>query len=223
MKSKRPRSNRRGKESSSKSAFGKPKFSPTKLRIVSGTHRNRKVGYNGDPATRPMKEKTREAVFSLLGGKFSDHFAIDLFGGTGILAIETVSRGAAHGIVLELARPAVTGVIENLEVLDLKDRIQVFNVDTLRWLRDFENNLTTEKLSEHFRSPWVVFACPPYKLWKAEEEKMTEGIETLYRLAPAGSRIVCETDDSFQIQDALTELEWDVRKYPPATIAIVEK
>ena len=63
------------------------KFSPTKLRIVAGQMGGRKIVYSGDPAIRPMKEKTRESVFSLLGGYLYETFAVDLFGGTGSVAI----------------------------------------------------------------------------------------------------------------------------------------
>lgn len=209
---------RHNRNSSSK--FGKPKLTPTKLRIVSGSHRGRKVSYNGDPATRPMKEKTREAVFSLLGGKFKNQTVIDLFGGTGILAIETLSRGAEYGLVMELSRRAVTTIIENLNVLEMNDRVQVMNVDSVRWLRDIEANLKEGRLPSWLDQPWIVFVCPPYRLWTSEQENLVRAIETMHRIAPEGSSIVCETDHTFQIQDVLTELTWDVRKYPPATIAI---
>ncbi|MFN3190986.1 MAG: RsmD family RNA methyltransferase [Aureliella sp.] len=217
-RTKRPRRQKRGE---GQDRFGKEKFVPTKLRIVSGEHRGRKVAYNGDPATRPMKERTREAVFSLLGGKFDGELCIDLFGGTGILAMETYSRGAASALVLELSRAAVTTIVENLESLGIGEYVRVLNVDTLRWLRDAEANMLDFTELEY--PAWIVFACPPYRLWTAESERIVEGLRGLMALAPTGSQLVCETDQTFSIAEAIPEWDWDVRHYDPAYISVVTK
>ncbi len=196
---------------------GPQKNRPTKLRIVSGDMGGRKISYNGDPATRPMKQRTREAVFSLLGGKLPGTFAIDMFAGTGILAMESISRGSASGVALELARPAVRTIVGNLKDLNLGDRLQVQNVDTLRWLRHLDLQLV------NFPDvPWIVFCCPPYKLWINEGEKLCEGLAELYDSSPSGSQFVCETE-KYDICEQLPQIEWDVREYHPATISIAKK
>lgn len=194
------------------------KFTPTRLRIVAGDLRGRKVDYNGDPATRPMKQRTREAVFSLLGGHLPGTQAIDLFGGTGILAFESVSRGSVRASILELARPAVKTMLENLRKLDLAERVQVHNVDTLRWLRSVEGHVQGWQ-----DLPWIVFCCPPYRLWHTQGQRLADGLASMFELSPVGSRFVCETEDTFDIAAAIPQLEWDVRKYSPARIAIAEK
>ena len=45
-----------------------------------------------------MKDRTREATFNLVGGDLSDFIAIDLFSGSGVLAMESISRGAQEAI-----------------------------------------------------------------------------------------------------------------------------
>lgn len=201
-----------------KPGLGPKKFSPTKLRIVAGNLRNSKIGYNGDPVTRPMKERTREAVFSLLGGYLDGAHVLDLFGGTGILAFESVSRGAHSAVVLELARPAIKSMLENMKALQLENRVEVQNVDTLRWLRNLESQTRAWP-----RSPWVVFCCPPYRMWTNEQERLVAGIESLYERCPVGSKFVCETDKTFDLPAQTTTIQWDVRKYPPAIISIAQK
>lgn len=192
-----------------------PKQVATRLRIVAGELGGRKIDYNGDPATRPMKERTREAVFSLLGGYLYNTFAIDLFGGTGILAFESVSRGADRAIILELSRPAVTTMLASMEKLNLSDRIDVFNVDTLRWLRNLEMaRVGWPDL------PWVVYCCPPYKMWTSDTQRLCAGLMDMYAASPVGSRIVCETERKFDLLAAMPDVEWDVRDYDPAKIAI---
>ncbi len=65
------------------------------LRIVGGQLRRRRIQYSGDPRVRPMKDRTREALFNLIGPIASDVYAVDLFAGTGALALEALSRGAS--------------------------------------------------------------------------------------------------------------------------------
>lgn len=192
-----------------------PKLMPTRLRIVAGELGGRKIDYNGDPGTRPMKERTREAVFSLLGGYLYNTFAIDLFGGTGILAFESVSRGADQAIILEMSRPAVTTMLASMEKLGLSDRIEVFNVDTLRWLRNLDMARSTWP-----DLPWVVYCCPPYKMWSTDSERLCAGLMAMYAASPEGSRIVCETERGFDIVAAMPNVTWDIRDYDPAKIAI---
>ena len=194
------------------------KFSPTKLRIVAGQMGGRKIVYSGDPATRPMKEKTRESVFSLLGGYLYNTFAVDLFGGTGILAMESVSRGAERGVIFELSRPAVATIVDNLKLLRLETQIEVHNIDTLRWLRSIEANTKNWP-----QMPWVIYCCPPYRLWKEETQRLLLGVADLFAAAPAGSWLVCETEQNFDLSKELPAIDWDIRKYNPAYVAVARK
>ena len=71
------------------------------MRIVGGHFRGRKLSYTGDPRVRPMKDRVREALFNLLGPDVKGTFAIDLFGGTGALALEAISRGSSAALIIE--------------------------------------------------------------------------------------------------------------------------
>ncbi len=192
-------------------------WTPTRLRIVAGDMGGRKIDYNGDPETRPMKERTREAVFSLLGGYLYGTYALDLFSGTGILGFEAVSRGAERALLLELSRTTVTSILENASKLGIGDRIEVLNVDTLRWLQgDRVARLPVDQ-------PWIVFCCPPYRLWHEQTETMCAVLGRLYAMAPLESQFICETDLKFDLTAALPEWEWDLRKYAPAQIGVLRK
>jgi 16S rRNA (guanine966-N2)-methyltransferase len=191
------------------------KLRPTKLRIVAGELGSRRIEYNGDLTTRPMKEKTREAVFSLLGGYLVDFYAIDLFAGTGILGFESISRGATGASLLELSRATVTTILANMRTLGLADCVDVQNVDTLRWLRSAADH--TAQLP---RNPWVVFCCPPFSMWEDQTDKLVDGLAQLIECAPEGSRLVCESEDKFDVASRLPQLDWDVRHYKPAMISI---
>ncbi|QDV24912.1 RsmD family RNA methyltransferase [Aureliella helgolandensis] len=196
----------------------KPKLVPTRLRIVAGSMGGRKITYNGDPATRPMKEKTREAVFSLLGGYLYNTQALDLFGGTGILGFEAISRGAERATILELTRPAIASILANMRDLQLEELVDVHNVDTLRWLRSIP--LNTASWPE---LPWIVFCCPPYRMWTSDSERLAAGIQELYDLSPVGSQFICEAEVPFDLPAAIPGMEWDIRTYLPAIVGLCVK
>ena len=83
------------------------------LRIIGGRFRGRKLAYSGDPRTRPMKDRVREALFNLLGRAVEGKTAIDLFAGTGALAFEALSRGAARAVAIELHRPTARLILDD--------------------------------------------------------------------------------------------------------------
>ena len=71
------------------------------LRIIGGRWRGRTIRYDGDPATRPMKDRVREAVFNRIGPAVRDKTVVDLFAGTGAMAFESLSRGSTNAILVE--------------------------------------------------------------------------------------------------------------------------
>ena len=118
----------------------------------------------------------------------------------------------------ELSRPAVATMVDNLKLLRLETQIEVQNIDTLRWLRSIEAN--TRKWP---KMPWVIYCCPPYRLWKEESQRLLAGVAELYAAAPAGSWLVCETEQDFDMAKELPDIDWDIRKYNPAYVAVAHK
>src|SRR5271154_4383856 len=87
------------------------------LRIIGGRFRGRKLEYSGDPRTRPMKDRVREALFNLLSTAVKGKVAIDLFAGTGALGLEALSRGAARAVFIERHRPTAQTIGRNAAAL----------------------------------------------------------------------------------------------------------
>jgi 16S rRNA (guanine966-N2)-methyltransferase len=93
------------------------------VRIIAGEFRGRKLVAPQGLATRPTKDRVREAWFSILGPL--DGIVIDLYAGTGALGLEAISRGAKHAIFVESARPAQQAIIKNAANLGIEDRVTV--------------------------------------------------------------------------------------------------
>jgi 16S rRNA (guanine966-N2)-methyltransferase len=131
------------------------------LRIIAGDLRSRKIQFACDRRTRPMKDRTREAVMNLLGGTLEQCVAFDLFGGSGVLAFESISRGAEKAVVWEILRNGAL-VIQNIaRELGVQDRVQVLHEDVFRWSSDLHDSLKRLHLPEAAILPAAVFAEKP--------------------------------------------------------------
>ncbi len=95
------------------------------FRIVGGALRGRRFGLRPPPGTRPTSERVREALASALQarGWIEGAVVIDPFAGTGALAFECLSRGAAHATLLERDRRLVQRARWDAETLGLHERL----------------------------------------------------------------------------------------------------
>jgi 16S rRNA (guanine966-N2)-methyltransferase len=131
------------------------------LRIIAGDLRSRKIQFACDRRTRPMKDRTREAVMNLMGGTLEKCVAFDLFGGSGVLAFESISRGAEKAVIWEILRNGAL-VIQNIaRELGVQDRVQVLHEDVFRWSQDLHDSLKRLHLPEAATLPVPVSAEKP--------------------------------------------------------------
>lgn len=193
------------------------------MRIIGGTHRGRSLSYSGDIRTRPMKDRVREAVFNLIGTDTQGAVVIDLFAGTGALALEALSRGARHAIMIERHYPTTRLISDNLKVLALEDKATVVFGDAFRWTK--KNDLSAD--DPQYACRWIVFCAPPYEFYQSRTEDMFELLATWQERMPPGSLLVVESDTRAEEEFVLPVLDtidadWESRPYPPAMISILE-
>lgn len=184
------------------------------LRIVGGRLRGRKLSYGGDMRVRPMKDRTREAVFNLLGPSVRGMRAVDLFSGTGAMALEAISRGALGAIMIERHLPTARIIRENIEAVGVEAACTVVTADAFRWAAG------RPAIGE---GPWVVFCCPPYDFFVNRRADMLCLLERVQEFAPPGSAFVVESDDRFDHALLPGPEKWDSRRYPPAVVGICWK
>lgn len=187
---------------------------PGTVRIVGGEFRGRKLRYSGDERTRPMKDRVREAVFNLISVSVRGSHAIDLFAGTGALGFEALSRGAARATFIECHFPTVAIIRENARTLGVENRVQVAGADTFYWV---------DHRPEQGPEPQTIFVSPPYEFFVSRREEMLSLIQKMLDAAPAGSRLIVETDERFNPADLPDADAWDVRQYPPAVVSVYRK
>lgn len=94
-------------------------------RIIAGTARGRRLAAPRGSTTRPTSDKVRGAVMNLLGQFFDGGLVLDLYAGTGALALEALSRGCARAVCVEVDRAAAECVRRNAEACGFADRVEV--------------------------------------------------------------------------------------------------
>ena len=94
------------------------------MRIVAGTLKSRALRAPKGDATRPTTDRVRESLFAVLGD-LDGVRVLDLYSGSGALAIEALSRGATSAVCVEQNRQALDAIKDNRDSLGLKDRLTI--------------------------------------------------------------------------------------------------
>ena len=105
------------------------------MRIITGTARGMRLETLEGTATRPTAEKVKEALFSMIQFDIEGRRVLDLFGGSGQLALEALSRGAANATVIDASRDATALIIRNAQKTKLYDRTRILTCDWETFLR----------------------------------------------------------------------------------------
>lgn len=105
-------------------------------RVIAGSAKGQRLQLVPGDSTRPIMDKVKEALFSILSANIVDATFLDLFGGTGAVGIEALSRGAAHALFVERNKNAYDTIHDNLRATRLVDRAEVRLVDALALLAE---------------------------------------------------------------------------------------
>lgn len=194
------------------------------VRIIGGQFRGRRLHYHGDPVVRPMKHRTREAIFNLISTGCQGRHAIDLFAGTGALGLEAISRGCPSATFIEKHVPTARIVEENIRILGVEDRTTLIITSAFLWAkRDLPNTASIgqtymtvreghdaqterpERYDDDVRTdeyvrptlPWLVFCSPPYVFFRDRLDEMLDLITRVRRFAPPDSLLVVEAEEPF--------------------------
>ncbi|SPF54979.1 putative rRNA methyltransferase YlbH [Candidatus Desulfosporosinus infrequens] len=150
------------------------------MRIIAGEMRGRLLKAVEGMQTRPTSDKVKGAIFNVLGDRVLDARVLDLFAGTGNLAIEAISRGSREAVLVEKNFDAHRVIRENIERIGVGDKANLLLMDAFRYLNRYPEEVFN-----------LIFLDPPY-----HKELVAKVILTLKEhpayLAPSGV-IVAET------------------------------
>ena len=127
------------------------------MRIISGKAKGRRLAAVPGSTTRPITDRVKSALFSILGGDVAGSTWLDLFAGTGSVGMEALSREASSVIFVDRVRRAIETMRHNLEHIDLLERAELVHDDAFRFLKRAEPELSFD---------YIYVAPPQYEdLW----------------------------------------------------------
>jgi 16S rRNA (guanine(966)-N(2))-methyltransferase RsmD len=135
------------------------------LRVIAGSARGRRLRSVPGISTRPITDRTKESLFNIIGADIVNSTFLDLFGGTGSVGIEALSRGAARALFFDLDQRAIATIRKNLEITGFGSRGEVKRGDVFKIL--------TGRPQEKFD---YIYIAPPqfHGLWSKAIELVDE-------------------------------------------------
>ena len=181
------------------------------IRVIAGTAKGRRLKLVPSDSTRPVVDRVKQAVFNIIGSGIADTTFLDLFGGTGSVGIEALSRGAAQATFIDADKLAVKTIKENLDAVGFTEQSRVLRGDAL----------------EHLKSPpltsfdYIYIAPPQYhELW-VKALRLIDA-QPIW-LNPDGWAVI-QIDPIEYVEQTLTNLVLvDQRKYGSTLICIYER
>jgi 16S rRNA (guanine966-N2)-methyltransferase len=176
------------------------------MRVIAGELRGQRLVAPRGWKVRPTSDRVREAVFSTLGERVVSALVLDLYCGTGALAIEALSRGAARAVLVDRdTRPA----LGNVERLGLAERVDLVRADVGRWLASHAQG------PDHPRFD-LVFVDAPYRL----ADRVAQDLDTqLPQVLASDGRAIVESAARSPLRIASLE-RLRQRRYGAADVSI---
>lgn len=172
------------------------------MRVIAGTRRSMPLKTIDGLATRPTQDRTKETLFNVIQNDVPGSMFLDLFSGSGAIAIEALSRGAKKAYLVENSREAAACIRDNLTFTKLSDDAVLMETDALTALRRLEDKAVFD----------IIFMDPPYN-HGYEREVLTYLSDS--KLIDEYSLIVVEASNEtgFDYLDGLGFTAYKIKKY----------
>ncbi|MFO7820186.1 MAG: 16S rRNA (guanine(966)-N(2))-methyltransferase RsmD [Halanaerobacter sp.] len=147
------------------------------MRIIAGKDKGRRLNRRDGQDVRPTSDRTKEALFSILGSEVVGVRFLDLFAGFGGIGLEALSRGAYESVFVDYQKSNINIIEENIEMLGYEDKTKVIEADVLESLGLLRGDFD------------LIFMDPPYEQKELYEAALAE-IEKYKLLHPTGIIII---------------------------------
>lgn len=152
------------------------------MRVITGTARGHRLKTLEGEDVRPTSDRVKEAVFSIIQFEIEGRKVLDLFAGSGQIAIEALSRGAASAVLCDSSSKAVGVIRDNLSQCGMSERAVVVSGDSVSYLA---------RCREKFD---IAFIDPPYA-----SDLVMKTLPMTAAVMNTGGTIICETPLSLEL------------------------
>ena len=126
-------------------------------RIIAGSRKGMRLNAVPGDSTRPVTDRVKEAVFNIIGADIVDASMFDLFGGTGSIGLEALSRGASYVRFSDANRSAYNTLVSNIKLTRFEKQAKAYFGDVFNILRGIPDR----------EFEYIYVAPPQYKeMWK---------------------------------------------------------
>ncbi|TPR25710.1 16S rRNA (guanine(966)-N(2))-methyltransferase RsmD [Apilactobacillus micheneri] len=181
------------------------------MRVISGKFGSRNLKSVPGNKTRPTTDKVKESLFNMIGPYFNGGNFLDLFAGSGAVAIEAVSRGFDKATLVDKQYAAIKTINENVNITKQDQSFNVLKMNAENALQSLSNQ--NEKFD-------IIFLDPPYK-----DQKMIKQLQEIYelKLLNENGMVICETDDNVSLIDDVNHYRLSQQKQYGITIISIYK
>ncbi len=155
----------------------------------------------------------REALFSLLGNAIPDRIFVDIFGGTGAVGMEALSRGAKATYFIERDIKLANSIEKHLRDFGLVASAKTYRTDAYRWCAAWQAP----------SEPVNVFLSPPFADLHDRPEVLLESLKLLQERVAPDSIVILQSERGALIESLPDLLEWERRVYGRNVLLIWQK
>lgn len=174
-------------------------------KVIAGKYKGKSIALADLSVTRSTKSIMREAVFNTLQADVADSMFIEIFGGSGTMGIEALSREAREAIFLERDKNSYGCIKQNLDFLDAENA-KVYNVDSF----EFFDELLSRIKGENKR---IFYFDPPFHIRDNMQDIYEKCLALIRKIVPdRWDILIIEHITSYEIPDIIGKFELAKRK-----------
>ena len=181
------------------------------MKVISGFLKGRVIkGFNLD-GTRPTMDRVKESLFASIQDYIKDSTILDLYSGTGNLAIEAISNGAKEAYLVDNKKQAINTINDNIKMLNINNANVILKDASIALNTFIENKLSFD----------IIFLDPPYQT--NELDKVLTIINNNLEVLNDDGLIVCETELNIDYSKYKNLYIYKEKKYGQKLVNILKK
>lgn len=181
------------------------------IRVIAGSAKG--IPLKVPHKARPITDRAKSSLFSVIGPDIIDKKILDLFAGSGSLGIEALSRNAQHCVFVDISKYAEEDIKDNLEKTKLSGRARITQQPVFTFLND--------QKEANFD---IIFADPPFDFYKFKKKSgkrnLTVLLDHINHLVPQGGAIIIKHPATIPPPELKGYTIADTRSFGSSTVTI---